>query len=306
MSRAGEVLSTIPLSTLSFGTLCVLMYMAQILFNLSLHQYTMNPRGVIFQHEFYRMITSSFCHGSLLHIGMNMMSYMALGKLLERKFGTLFMTFTVVNSIVLSSVIYMLIALATYAFGSEKLMNQHSLGFSGVLFHLLVLESKVRPNTSQSIFGMFHIPAKYYPWFMLVAIQFLMPNISFVGHLSGVLCGTLQSSGHLRYSMPTIKFLRITEESEHLRWVTSFPSFINTPATNDDFVMFTNTLGGGGAQSFTIPMYTFARNSIETVRFIIFGREGEEESAEQGVALNEGEWIVIPSPRIDPAQAELV
>jgi len=283
--------------------------MAQMLLNINLHHYTMNPRGVLFQHEFYRMITSSFFHGSLLHIGMNMMSYIALGKSLERKFGTLFMTFTVAYSVVLTSVIYMIIACATYAVGSEKIMNQHSLGFSGVLFHLLVLESTGRPNTSQSqsIFGILHIPAKYYPWFMLVAIQFLMPNISFVGHLSGVLCGTLQSGGHLRFIMPGIQLLRTTEDSQRLRRIISLPSFITTPTTNDEFAIFTQSSPSGGAQSFIIPMYTFARNSIETVRFIVFGREDEEEIA--GVALNEGEWIgipLLPEPRIDPCQTEMV
>ena len=255
------------------------------------------------------MITSSFFHGSLLHIGMNMMSYIALGKSLERKFGTLFMTFTVAYSVVLTSVIYMIIACATYAVGSEKIMNQHSLGFSGVLFHLLVLESTGRPNTSQSqsIFGILHIPAKYYPWFMLVAIQFLMPNISFVGHLSGVLCGTLQSGGHLRFIMPGIQLLRTTEDSQRLRRIISLPSFIATPTTDDEFAIFSRSSPSGGAQSFIIPMYTFARNSIETVRFIVFGREDEEEIA--GVALNEGEWIgipLLPEPRIDPCQTEMV
>jgi len=265
----------------------------------------MNPRGVLFQHEFYRMISSAFFHGNLMHIGMNMLSYMTLGKSLEKKFGTVFMTFTVANSVLLTSVIYILIALGTYTVGSEKLMNQNSLGFSGVLFHLLVLESKCRQNTSQSIFGMVQVSAKYYPWVMLVVIQFLMPNISFVGHLSGILCGTLQSCGYLSFTMPSIEYLRTIDESERFRRINSMPSYIKTPVNNDEFSLFSDASGMGVPSCFS-HVFTFVRNVIETVRFIIFGRADDDESAEQGVALNEGEWIGIPSrPFIDQSRSEM-
>lgn len=241
-----------------------------------------------------------------MHIGMNMFSYMTLGKSLEKKFGTLFMTFTVANSVLLTSVIYILIALVTYTVGSEKLMNQNSLGFSGVLFHLLVLESKCRQNTSQSIFGMVQVSAKYYPWVMLVVIQFLMPNISFVGHLSGIVCGTLQSCGYLRFTMPSIEYLRTSDESGRFSRINSMPSYIKTPVNNDDFLLFSDASGVGIQPCFS-NVYTFVRNMIETVRFIIYGRQDDAECAEQGVALNEGEWIGIPPrPLIDQSISEIV
>ena len=241
-----------------------------------------------------------------MHIGMNMLSYMTLGKSLEKKFGTLFMTFTVAYSVLMTSVIYILIALGTYIVGIGKLMNQNSLGFSGVLFHLLVLESKCRQNTSQSIFGMVQVSAKYYPWVMLVVIQFLMPNISFVGHLSGILCGTLQSCGYLRFTMPSIEYLRTGDESERFRRINSMPSYVKTPVNNDNYLLFSDA-SGVAAQSCFSNVYTFVRNMIETVSFIIFGRQDNDEFAEQGVALNEGEWIGIPPrPSIDQSRSEIV
>jgi membrane associated rhomboid family serine protease len=72
-----------------------------------------------------------------------------------------------------------------------------SIGFSGVLFHLLVLEV-YHPGHSQSafqqrsIYGLFHVSPKYYPWALLLAAQFLLPNVSFLGHVSGILAGYIQ------------------------------------------------------------------------------------------------------------------
>lgn len=83
------------------------------------------------------MVTSAFFHGGLMHIGMNMLSYAALGKTLENHLGTLFLTFTVMNSVVYSSFLYLSISVITSMIGYNTWMTTQSLGFSGVLFHLL-------------------------------------------------------------------------------------------------------------------------------------------------------------------------
>lgn len=187
MSRASEALQSIPISTAFFGALCLLTYIFQILLNSDVSQFTMCPRRVIFYHEYYRIVSSPFFHGSLMHIGMNMLSYAALGKSLEKQFGSLYMTFVVINSIFMTSMLYIAIASIAYICGYAKFFNQHSLGFSCVLFHLLgkrnqhkfcsfyfpsrnilisvtVLESHRTPNAAQSIFGIFQVQSKYYPW----------------------------------------------------------------------------------------------------------------------------------------------
>ena len=70
-------------------------------------------------------------------------------------------------------------------------LRYNSVGFSGVLFSLAVQESYLAGTTSRSLFGMVNVPSKYYPWAMLVVMQVLMPNVSFVGHLCGLLIGFL-------------------------------------------------------------------------------------------------------------------
>ena len=43
------------------------------------------------------------------------------------------------------------------------------------------------PFPARSIFGLFTVPAKFYPWVLLVVWQLLVPQVSFLGHLTGLL-----------------------------------------------------------------------------------------------------------------------
>ncbi len=66
---------------------------------------------------------------------------------------------------------------------------ESAVGFSGVLFSLAVLESSSSGGATRSLFGFVSVPTKYYPWAMLIAMQVMMPSVSFLGHLSGLLLG---------------------------------------------------------------------------------------------------------------------
>lgn len=248
-SRAFETLSRIPLSTFSYGALCSLAFLYQFLVNPDLFRYTLNAQCILMHREYHRIITCAFFHGSFLHLAMNMFSYMALGKSLEKRFGTLFMYFTVTWSILLTSFLHVLLSLAgSIVTRDSSLLNRHSLGFSAVLFHLLVLESKCHdPDASHSILGIIHVPSKYYPWALLIMLQILIPNVSFLGHLSGILCGTLQSSNngfYQKYLLPSIDFIHRCEQQSHplARRITSLQSYIHAPSfsleNNDRILMF--------------------------------------------------------------------
>ncbi len=50
--------------------------------------------------------------------------------------------------------------------------------------------------------GLFVLPARYYPWVLLVVWQLLMPGVSFLGHLGGVAAGQGFVWGLLRWAMP--------------------------------------------------------------------------------------------------------
>jgi hypothetical protein len=48
-----------------------------------------------------------------------------------------------------------------------------AVGYSGVLFAYALVESFHSPETSRSVFGMFSVPTKAYPFILLVLLQVL-------------------------------------------------------------------------------------------------------------------------------------
>ena len=283
MSRLQETLATIPFATRFIMGLCILTYMYQLLADPALHNYTMVPKNVIYEHEFYRIFTSSLFHGSFMHIGMNMMSTMAVGSMLEKQIGTLMMGITIFHGIILTSTIYIFIAWLLYvSIGYDHLMMQHSVGFSGVIFQLSVIESSLSPHRSRSVFGVFTVSSRMYPWALLLVLQFVMPNISFLGHLSGILVGTLQYHGLLDKLFPSHAYLLERETDGRLEVLRRQPGYVSTPETS----LFGETVPD--IRSSLLASFgcvtLFVSNVCETIKVVIFGRGAD---ANANIQLNE-------------------
>eukprot|EP00584_Thalassiosira_punctigera_P006385 CAMPEP_0172532426 /NCGR_PEP_ID=MMETSP1067-20121228/5483_1 /TAXON_ID=265564 ORGANISM="Thalassiosira punctigera, Strain Tpunct2005C2" /NCGR_SAMPLE_ID=MMETSP1067 /ASSEMBLY_ACC=CAM_ASM_000444 /LENGTH=327 /DNA_ID=CAMNT_0013316939 /DNA_START=52 /DNA_END=1035 /DNA_ORIENTATION=+ len=292
MSRASEALADIPPSTRCILALCLLTYAYQFLFDPPLHNFTMCPRNVLYMHEFYRVITSALFHGGLMHIGMNSMSTVAIGSMLEKKIGTLSMGITILWGIILTSVVYVLVAWLLHAtFGYERMMLQHSLGFSGVIFQLSVLESNLAPDRTRSVFGLFQVSSRMYPWALLVVLQFIMPHISFLGHLSGILVGTMQYYGALDVLFPSETCLLECETWDRLGFLRIQPGYVNVPEAgwrreapqNLQSAIFA-AFGG---------IFVRIIFFCQTVKIIIFGRGAEANAniqlSELGAAWGSGD-----------------
>ena len=208
-------ISDTPATTLFMVCTCASIYILQIVCEPHVQNFTMNPRQIIYLHEYYRIITSAIFHANFMHIGMNMMSFIAIGSSLERQFGTVWHALTILWSIFVTAAVYIFTAFLLYfGCGTESLMYQHSVGFSGVLFHLSVIQSNLIQHPTRSLFGMIDVPSASYPWALLVALQFLMPNLSFMGHLAGIISGTLQIHGVLNHVIPTQDFMRACDEGK--------------------------------------------------------------------------------------------
>ena len=245
-----------------------------------------------------------------MHIGMNMMSTMAIGSMLEKKhLGTFMMGITILWGIILTSAIYIVIAwLLLVVIGYNRMMLQHSLGFSGVIFQLSVMESNLSPNRTRSVFGIMQVSSKMYPWALLVVLQFVMPQISFLGHLSGILVGTLQYYGLFKFLFPSESYLRECEMSERLAMIRSQPGYVVVPegsgrdtATPDIRSAIMGTLGS---------IALFGSNLCETVKVCIFGRGaeananiqmgeigavwGSSDASLSGDIEDDDEWVGLP------------
>lgn len=125
--------------------------------------------------EYYRLLTSAFLHGGIVHLLLNMYALYLFGPQLEAALGRLrFIVLYVVSALGGSAL--------SYAFASPV---QPSLGASGAVFGLLgaylVINRRLgRDNT---------------PVLMLLAINlaygFLVPNIDWRAHLGGLVTGAL-------------------------------------------------------------------------------------------------------------------
>jgi len=112
-----------------------------------------------------------------------------------------------------------------------------SIGFSGILFHLLVLEVHSSSQT-RSLYGLFHLSPIFYPWALLLMIQVLLPNVSFLGHVSGILAGYVQlywkqqqqqqqqttngitsSSSSIAFYLPSTLYLYSFEQKYIIPWI---------------------------------------------------------------------------------------
>jgi len=274
MSRLQQLMTTTPLATLCTVVICCLVFCYQVIDSPELTRFTLCARNVVYLHEFYRIISSGLFHGGFLHIGMNMMSTLAIGGLLERTYGTLQQIITILWGLILVPTTEILVALTLYKiFRYENLMYQNSVGFSGVLFQLSVLEANLNPHGSRSVFGFCQVSSRAYPWAMLLVLQFILPNVSFWGHLSGIVVGTLQLLGAFHHIMPSKAFLMDLEQKPFMLSIKQRPNFISTPSAGDNLhedgcnpVLIRASLVGVGNN-----VCVFLRNMMQTISYIIYG-----------------------------------
>ena len=92
-----------------------------------------------------------------------------------------------------------------------------------MIFGLIVMDNAASGATERSIFGMFKLPAKLYPWALLLLWQLLLPGVSFLGHLGGVMAGEALSRGLLAWCWPSQARLQVGPLQEHC-WVNANPA----------------------------------------------------------------------------------
>ncbi|XP_063772089.1 rhomboid-related protein 4 isoform X1 [Pseudophryne corroboree] len=147
--------------------------------------------------DWQRLLLSPFHHADDWHLYFNMMSLLWKGTKLEQRLGSILFAIIVFVFSQLTGAVYLMVQLFLARYMDDPLYTlQCAVGFSGVLFALKVLNNHYHPGGAYNFFG-FLIPNKYSCWAELVAIHFLAPGTSFVGHLSGILVGLLFVHGPL-------------------------------------------------------------------------------------------------------------
>lgn len=137
-----------------------------------------NESSAVSSGEYYRLITSMFLHGGLIHLAVNMYSLNILGPVIEGGFGKVkYLAIYFIGGIVGS-------------IGSHLFTKGISIGASGAIFALLgaalVLSLRIKTSRGKSM-----VKNIIYIIAVNIFMGFAMPNIDNFAHLGGLVGGSL-------------------------------------------------------------------------------------------------------------------
>ncbi|CAF2112796.1 unnamed protein product [Brassica napus] len=252
-TRVSQWWNAIPFLTSSVVVVCVIIYLISLLTGYdSFYEVCFLPSAILSRFQVYRFYTAILFHGSMLHVLFNMMALVPMGSELERIMGSVRLFYLTILLATTNAVLHLLIASLTgynpfYQY--DHLMNECAIGFSGILFSMIVIETSLSGVTSRSMFGLFNVPAKLYPWLLLIAFQLLMTNVSLLGHLCGILSGFAYSYGLFNFLMPGSSFFSTIESASWMASCVRRPKFIMCTGGNPSSYMPTysvqNTTSSG-------------------------------------------------------------
>ncbi|XP_019455576.1 PREDICTED: rhomboid-like protein 14, mitochondrial [Lupinus angustifolius] len=150
-----------------------------------------NPHLILKHKDLKRFFLSAFYHIGEPHLVYNMLSLLWKGIQLETAMGSVEFASMVASLLALSQGITLMLSKSLLLFFDyeKPYYNEYAVGFSGVLFAMKVVLNS-RSEDYSYVHGVI-VPSRYAAWAELVLIQMLVPGVSFLGHLGGILAGLL-------------------------------------------------------------------------------------------------------------------
>lgn len=160
---------------------------------------TLAPNDVLINHQYYRIFSAAFLHGSILHIGLNMLSLYWLGRFIELVLRPLRMTIVYFVSLVVSgfSIVY---------FSPH---NAATLGASGAIFGLFGALFAIGFKLGER--GKELVRANVGILVLNLVFSFSFPGISWQAHVGGLISGFLVT--YLIFSPPRPVMTRVYDPS---------------------------------------------------------------------------------------------
>jgi membrane associated rhomboid family serine protease len=140
------------------------------------------PAAVLVDHQWWRILTSAFLHGGLLHIGVNMISLWVLGRFVETVAGPVRMAVIYFASLVASGLGVVYLSPAANALVP-------TLGASGAIFGLFGALFAIGFKLGRP--GMQLIRANLGILILNLVITFAVPGIAWEAHIGGLIVGFL-------------------------------------------------------------------------------------------------------------------
>jgi len=167
-------------------------------YRIGYEQVAVSYKKCIIEKHLYRIITSTFCHASFLHVLMNMSGLWSLGAI-EAARGSIWYIETTAMLLLLSMAILLIgIHICVYRFGMREMAETSAVGYSGVLFGWMTLTMLLNPTFGFSLPGSgYKVPLVVMPFVYLFLTKLLVPISSFSGHFSGIIAGYIIGWGLL-------------------------------------------------------------------------------------------------------------
>lgn len=143
--------------------------------------------------HYWRIITSAFSHISVIHLVFNMSALWSLGVVESLEHMGLGFEFYLQYTLVLV-LLSGLLVLGSYhilinKFKLEYFRRVTAVGYSCVVFGWMTILSVKRPSSKLNLFGFLSLPISFAPFESLIFTSIIVPQASFLGHLSGILVG---------------------------------------------------------------------------------------------------------------------
>jgi membrane associated rhomboid family serine protease len=246
-----------PMITKSILATCSAIYLAALFVGWdNIGAVCLSATTVISHLQLWRLITSATFHAGLLHLAFNMMAFFPMGTSLERSLGSFNLLWLIGILIFLGDGLYIAVSYLASLVGFPILLSHCAVGFSGVIFGLIPLDVRASGGAQRSIFGLFTVPALAYPWVLLVLWQLLVPQSSFLGHLSGLAIGQLYSMGLLKLITPSNDTVQNWERSLVLSRCVAIDSYIaNTGSSVSGGLDSGSYSGYGGVSESLLPTF---------------------------------------------------
>lgn len=143
--------------------------------------------------HYWRLITSAFSHISVLHLVFNMSSLWSLGVVEQLGHVGLgveyYLHYTLVLVVLSGMLVLGMYHVLIQKFKLEYFRRVTAVGYSCVVFGWMTILAVKQPSSKLNLFGVLSLPISFAPFESLVFTSIIVPQASFIGHLSGIVVG---------------------------------------------------------------------------------------------------------------------
>lgn len=173
----------------------------------------LSSAGVFQQHWWHQFLTAPLLHANVAHLLFNMLSLWFLGPAIERRIGR--------GSYVVFSVLCAISSMAGCLIFSRN-SGTVTVGYSGVIFGILVAQARFFPDNIVAIFGFFPLKMRYAAW-LLGAVEFYLTispegnTVAHAAHLFGAVAAAVYLSASARQSVEAKKHPHRPDPRQRMR-----------------------------------------------------------------------------------------